>query len=339
LTKPGYSSATFDTAVISEDTIFIAQYVKSNESSISVTVNGGTMDLLDPEFNDIVTVTSTTDGFTHWVDEFGFVVSYQETFKMTVLNNITLTAMTDGTQSPNIYLRDVSGIRENQESFYARIDLPAGYDLIEWGFIGSNTNANGQYEPTLTDESVSINPNRSLNPVTNEFLTTISGDGFAYIRAYATVYNSSTELYETIYSLVRNSIDVTFRINYGWDHNFADPILGAYVRSELNSWGLTQKMNVDQGPNYTNYYLTIKHQFIGDSFSYQYKYFIYVPGGWNPNEWEGPDNINGVDYRYRWYGSGWVEVSPGNWQDPNYILSINPEFGPSQFSTDEPRYH
>ena len=330
LTKPGFNPATFDTAVISEDTIFIAEYIKSNEASISVTINGGTKDLADPKFNDIVTVTSTTPEFSHWVDEFGFVVSYDETFKFTALNSITLTAMTNGgVPTPNIYLRDVSGIRENQESFYAKIYLPEGYELIEWGFIGSNTNENGQYQPTLTGENVSLNPNKSLNPATSEFLTTITGDGFAYTRAYATVYNNTTELYETIYSLVRNKILIDFQINYSWLHEFGDfSVLGAYVRGDFNGWSLDDKMNHSNEGGKSVYKIRKPFIFIGSEMIQDFKYFIFVPLGWNTNDGWSYDESVSTSFKFRWYHVG-----------NNITMTINPEDGTIQNAAQSPFNH
>lgn len=338
LSKPGYGFDGFNTVSITSDQIFTANYSLTPDNTVMVTVDGATAVVYN--YNDVVTVSTELPGFTHWEDEFGFVVSYDRSFSFTALNDISITPVTTGTEGPNIYLRDVSGISTLGDSFLARLHLPDGYQLIEYGFLGSNSNLEGQYEPVIGGTGVSKFTSKSMNNDTNEFLVTIPGEGFAYTRTFAVIKNTTTNQIETIYSFVRNSIDVTFRINYGWEHNFTGPILGAYVRSDFNNWGLTQKMDVDQDSNYTNYYLTINHRFIGTSLNYYYKYFIYVPSDWSSNDgWEGPEMVNDLEYRYRWYGSGWIEVSPGNWQDPNYSLSINPELGPSQFSTIEPHNH
>jgi len=330
-TKPGYEVGTFTTTEITGDTVFVANYVRSSTTQINVNVVDGTKDKEEYLFNDIVTVDTDLAGFTHWEDENGFVVSYDKSFKFSALNDIELTAKTSGTEQPNVYIRDVSGISTFGDSILAQIHLPDNYELIEYGFLGSNTNANNQYQPKLNDPDVVKFSSKALNAATNEFLVTIPGGGFAYTRAYMILYNSATESNQTIYSMVRNSINVTFRINYGWKHDFGnDPILGAYVRSDQNQWGLSDKMNANEGDNYTHYDLTLNHKFIGNDLSYEFKYFIYVPGDWDTNHgWSNPETLNGIEYLSRWYGDG----------NNNLTLSILPQNGPNQFSSSDPYDH
>src|SRR5690606_25830418 len=138
LSKPGYTFDSFYTEVITSDQIFTANYTITPDNTVMVSVDGGVA--AEYNFNDVVTVSTEIPGFTHWEDEFGFIVSYDADFSFTALNDISITPVTTGTETPNLYLRDVSGISTAGDSFLAKIHLPAGYELVEYGFVGSDSN-------------------------------------------------------------------------------------------------------------------------------------------------------------------------------------------------------
>lgn len=240
LSKPGYNTATFDTAVISEDTIFIAQYVKSNETSISVTVLGGTKNLPDPKYNDVVTITSTTPGFTHWEDEAGNIVSYQQIFSFSILDNITLTASTGGISKPNIYMRNVSGIRSGYDSLLAYIEPGSNHNILEYGYLVSHLEG-----PVLLSETQEI-PSQSLSQ-RNEFLRSFIEDEYNQFIAYATLMNTLTDEIVTIYSNGYNAYELNITIN-----SPAYTPERIYIAGNMNGWN-TSSSYIDKVENiYSN---------------------------------------------------------------------------------------
>ncbi|MFA7418007.1 MAG: hypothetical protein WCZ19_05630, partial [Acholeplasma sp.] len=227
-TKPGYNPATFDTTVIIEDTIFIAEYVKSNESSILVTIDGGTKDLTDPKFNDVVTVTSTTPGFTHWEDEFGQVVSYSSTYQFTVLNDIELTASTDGVITPNIYMRDVTGIRTNHLSYYGYVEYDElDFTLVEYGFLGGTTDG------ILKVSDIVYVPSTAI--ANNEFLRSFTAESQLYnTTAYAILKNNTDSSLTTIYSDGKQLYDISFNLTVPVDTSNTIYLVGGFSGTSWN---------------------------------------------------------------------------------------------------------
>jgi len=242
LSKPGYNAATFDTFVITKDTIFLAEYVKSNESSIAVTILGGTKDLIDPKYNDVVTITSTTPGFTHWEDENGNVVSYKNPFIFTALEDISLQAMTNGASQPNVYMRDVTGIRSGHDSILGYVEFDTlTYNLIEYGFIASSHTG-----PILLSIAQKI-PSQSITQ-NNEFLRSFVAEQFSQYVAYAMIKDITTEKILTIYS--NGYIPYEFNLNINVPTYTPDTL---YLTGSFNNWNTSSyPITINENDKYIN---------------------------------------------------------------------------------------
>src|SRR5690606_31446026 len=276
-TKPGLDFVEFiEITENNQIKVFEATYAVSNPN---VTIKIEDIEYIF-SYNELITVTTDLADFTHWEDELGQIVSFEQTFKMTALEDMELTPKTDGNITPHLYLRDVTGIRENAESFLARLTLPSGYELIEWGFLGSNTAEDGQHLPKIGDAQVTKMTLSKIHSVSKEFLLSLSSD-FAYIRAYMVVKNG--ESLETIYSDVRNKIEVVFTFDMKWDGMANNDMNGVYVVGTFNNWNTNFKME----NNGSIYNINIDFIFIGTQYYAGYKFRHITPVEWNDPEWYG----------------------------------------------------
>lgn len=205
--KPGYEFDGYDVSQITEDTVFVANYVRSSTTQINVNVVGGTKDKEEYLFNDIVTVDTNLPEFTHWEDEDGNVVSYKQSFKFSALEDITLTAKTDGTEQPIVYMRDVSGIRSGHKSYLGYVEFNENdFTLIEYGFLG------GLADGVMLMEEIQYIPSTSI--VNNEFLRSFTDSSTLYnTTAYAKLRNNVDSSITTIYSNGLQEYNITFNVD------------------------------------------------------------------------------------------------------------------------------
>src|SRR5690554_4493623 len=120
--KPGYTVAdpAWDKPLgtIEADTFFKLQYLLDSTTEFDVTVNGG-----EPTaylWNSLVTVTATNENFTAWLLD-GQVVSFDESYSLTVLGDMALEEATDALDvDALVSLRDVTGIRTGYQSYLDR---------------------------------------------------------------------------------------------------------------------------------------------------------------------------------------------------------------------------
>jgi len=288
LTKPGLVFAGWDKnpTNIVEDTVIKALYdldPLTEQVTIDILDNSGT-GAGTFNYNDLVTLTASIVGFTHWTEN-GEVVSYDPTYTFSAIKNRTLKAESGGTDSPVIFLQDVSGIRAEYESYLGQVYLPDGYTLLEAGLLVSNSVA----VPTYGIEGVEIIVSSSINTFTNEFLRSIPNTSeFRFIRGYALV-NNGDEI-ELIYSMnAKHSVDVTFQlwVNTGWNPRPSVSVVGDFTNWAVNH--VPMILQVD--PN-NNFLATIRINWFSSyiaTYAAEYKY-LYYPG--TEAEFYKPDGPN-----------------------------------------------
>lgn len=287
-TKPGYEVGTFTTTEITSDTVFVANYVRSLDTPITVEVVGGTKDKETYLFNDIVTVDADLEGFTHWEDKDGNVVSYKQSFKFSALEDITLTAKTGGTESDHIYIRDVSGIRSNYNSLVGYLD---SNNFIEYGFI---TSKDADNDLTLDSSNVIKMPSKSLNNLTNEFLRSIpETEDFVTFRGYGIKDNG-----EVVYSnVILYAYEVT--LNVMLPENTPDGDI--YFASVVNDWSPNNdeyKFNRNEYEASLNFFIPFKEIDFGENEYYDMMYKL-TRGSWDNAEDLPYDDTHGFNRNYR----------------------------------------
>ncbi len=187
----GLGSSVVISDPITSNTVFIAIYTE-NEVTAELVVDGGT-----PTTYPINSVVSLTlgEGFTHWEDGDGNVLSYAETFKFSMLvANREVVRATDGVKAPVVNMIAETGLREGYTSYIGQFDSN-GLDVIEYGFIISRS------KDILTIDSLgaTIIPSNVYNEQTNEFLRSFPEDSYNSIRAYAIFAGDVTVYSDYIY--------------------------------------------------------------------------------------------------------------------------------------------
>ncbi len=184
VSKPGFDFVGFDKLEAGVDKVYVAKYSRTNQEAINVNITGGTKDLEDVQYNDVVTLTPDTGNFSYWVDEDGQVVSKNANYTFTALQNVELTAVFDdpAPSEPVVYLSNVTGISPDTKSFLGYVEG----DFIEYGLLASDK----EEVLTLETEDVTVIPSKALHPETNEFLRSIPNDtNLKSFRAYAKLAN------------------------------------------------------------------------------------------------------------------------------------------------------
>lgn len=177
---------------ITESKVFVLQYELAEDvEPVVITVDG-----IENEFayNQVVTITSELEDFSHW-EEDGVIVSYDREYKFTALVNRNLVAKTDSTPKPLISLINATGIKEGYKSFLGQFYLPNGYKLIEAGVLASNE----EKVLFLDSDNTTVVKSTSILESTNEFLRSFPEDSFTTFRGYMVVKDSEDEI-KVIYS-------------------------------------------------------------------------------------------------------------------------------------------
>jgi uncharacterized repeat protein (TIGR02543 family) len=209
VSKPGYqvdSELPWGVVIseISGDQIYVLNYVKTNSSQITVGVTGGT-GAGSYGYNDIVTITASSPDFGYWQDNNGQIVSYQAEYSFTAITNRSFTAVDEVTTPiPLVSLVDVTGIRESYNSYYGQYELPAGFELVEAGFLFSSTYV---YYLTLEVPNVEIKRSTLYTSSTNEFLRSAPVDDARLVRAYIVVQegeNAPVTYYSDVHTPIQN---------------------------------------------------------------------------------------------------------------------------------------
>ena len=197
--------------VVDSNRIYYAQYkLAGTVSSYQLTVVGGTGSG-SYAYNSVATITpnAAPEGkvFSHWADAEGNKLSYKSSYKVSILAATSVQAVfVDGATSPAeqpvVSMSDDLGIKGSQFVTYkGQMQLPAGYTIVEYGFIFSRSSD----VLTLTSLGATIVPSNIHYGVTGEFMRSFPVETFNSIRAYMIIQNGSNPE-EVVYSdnYVRN---------------------------------------------------------------------------------------------------------------------------------------
>ena len=227
---------------ITSNRVYFLQYEEDTTSQYTVTVNGGTGDG-SYLYNSVVTATpdAPTEGnvFSHWEDSNGNVLSTKQNYKFTVLGNVSIQAVFAATPEnlgAIVSMSDVLNLRAGYVSYKGQIDLPAGYTIVEYGFIFSRSSD----VLTLDSLGATIVPSNVHNGQTGEFLRSFPEDTFNSVRAYLIVKNASN-LEEIEYSEnIEKLLFTTSTYSTGFEN--INPAKGSYASGDTTSDGVLWNM-------------------------------------------------------------------------------------------------
>lgn len=181
-----------DLTNIESNRVYFLQYEVDTVTNHTVTVTNGTGSG-SYLYNTVVTAIPNSapeaQVFSHWVDAEGNVLSYNSNYKFTVLSNVSITAVYAASASPVpvVNMSDALSLRDNFVSYKGQFSLPAGFTLVEYGFIFSRSSD----VLTLDSLGATIVPSNVHNGATGEFLRSFPNDTFNSVRAYLIVKNAS----------------------------------------------------------------------------------------------------------------------------------------------------
>ena len=226
LSKPGYTINTSNpwseiVGPMNSDKVYVVNYEKVSSAQVTITVVNGN-GAGDYEFNELVTISTDDPNFTHWIDNSGQVISFENEIRVTAISDRTFTAVTTALQStPVVSFTDVTGIKEGRNSYLGQYYLSEGYQLVEAGFLFSDV-----YSGTLTIDTpnVDIVQSNIINEESNEFLRSVIESNSRYARAYLVATNTLGEV-EVFYSSIsvpeNNQSLMIWEINTGGGNNNA----------------------------------------------------------------------------------------------------------------------
>lgn len=190
-----------DLTGITSNRVYFLQYDLNTTTQFTVTVASGSGDG-SYLYNTVVTASPDApvgeNVFSHWEDAEGNVLSYKESYKFTVLSNVSITAVYSASPVsavPVVNMSDALTLRDNYVSYKGQFDIPAGLTLVEYGFIFSRSSD----VLTLDSLGATIVPSNVHNGQTGEFLRSFPNDTFNSVRAYLIVKNASN-VQQIVYS-------------------------------------------------------------------------------------------------------------------------------------------
>lgn len=178
--------------------VFYLQYEYENSLTFNLTVtdSDGSGEY---DFNEVVILNANSFKesvpFSHWEDGSGNILSYSQTYALTMLSDRTVVAIYSASRTvvPVISMTNDLNLRSSYDSYMGQFQLPAGYSLVEYGFVFSRSSD----ILTLNSLGATIVPSNVHQGQTKEFLRSFPNDTFNSIRAYLIVLNQSLE--EEIY--------------------------------------------------------------------------------------------------------------------------------------------
>ncbi len=185
---------------ITENTVFVLQYVLDDEGlEFDLTVEGGSGGGTFA-YNEVVTVEAGEGNFSYW--RIGNrIVSYQEEYSFTLLDDMTITAVFDEGEpkddEPYIALSYPYELRLNHHSYVGQFFIPEGYELIEYGLLASGVVpiVHFPFEPfPYVGDGIELYQGAKFMGTTNEFLMTLPEEDSHYARAYLIVKDDQNEL-------------------------------------------------------------------------------------------------------------------------------------------------
>jgi hypothetical protein len=189
---------------MSDDQVFTLQYTKDTNTTQTLTVNNETgTESTDFDYNTLVNISadpaSSGEFFSHW-ETGGEIVSFNETYRLTLLEDREITAVyqaTPETRLPVITMSNDLALRTGYESYLVQFDHSEDYDLIDYGLLTSNENRSIElHEPGVTKYTGS-----SFIDSSNEFLMSLKLSGET-VRGYLVLEDSQGDQthYYTLYT-------------------------------------------------------------------------------------------------------------------------------------------
>jgi len=188
---------------VTSSIVTVLQYTKTNASTYTVTATNGSGGG-DYGFNTIATLTANgaPEGqyFNYWATS-DRIVSYDSTYKFTVVGNTALTAVYGSspiTDVPTVTLSNDLALRTGYKTYLGQFHVPTGYTLVEYGI----TTSTDYYLIDLGYESVQRNKGAIYNPQTNEWLMSFSNAtvNAKSVRAYLICSKDSDGSLTTVYN-------------------------------------------------------------------------------------------------------------------------------------------
>ena len=192
-----YSGDAIEGSLLNIDSsrVYLLQYVSTDDTEYSVNVTGGSVLEASPyNYNDVVTLQPNAapaeQVFSHWEDAEGNVLSTKANYKFTVLGNVSIQAVFAATPEFSgavVNMSDDLSLRSGFVTYKGQFDLPAGFTLVEYGFIFSRSSD----VLTLDSLGATVVPSNVHNGQTGEFLRSFPNNTFNSVRAYLIVKNDS----------------------------------------------------------------------------------------------------------------------------------------------------
>jgi uncharacterized repeat protein (TIGR02543 family) len=265
-----------DLTEITSNRVYFLQYELDTTTQFNVIVNSGSGDG-SYLYNTVVTATPDApvgeNVFSHWEDAEGNVLSYKESYKFTVLSNVSITAIYSASPvsaMPVVNMSDALALRDDYVSYKGQFDIPSGLTLVEYGFIFSRSSEVLE----LDSLGATIVPSNVHNGQTGEFLRSFPDNTFNSIRAYLILKNVSEQEI------------VVYSGNYYRNENMLSPELIETVNFEVSSGftngtvynSLTVKNDGPTGKQWGSVYGTVSGTDpIADSSSAQMRWYSANP--------------------------------------------------------------
>ncbi|MDO9629890.1 MAG: InlB B-repeat-containing protein [Acholeplasmataceae bacterium] len=212
---------------ITADSVFMLQYTPDGTlPKVNISVTDGTS-IGEVDFNTVVTINpNPADSgleFSHWTEN-GVIVSYNAEYKFTALTHRSLSAVyvATGTVSevPVVTLSKDLELRDGYHTYTGQLYLPAGLELVEYGFLFSNSAVMLEYSSAPVKAQSS-----SLNETTNEFITSFKMGSHMAMRAYMIYFNGVSNEIEISDVNHRYIDEFLYNFNFASGHGttYSDP--------------------------------------------------------------------------------------------------------------------
>lgn len=252
-TRPGYQIANpkwasvfgaSSLSVVDGNSVFAIQYqtdASISDKALTVVDGSGTGSY---PFNTVVSVVADAPGvgeeFSHW-EENNKIVSHSSSYTFTLLKTRTLTAIFQETavsEAPLVTMSDDLALRAGYESYYGQYFVPAGYEVIEYGFLASKSSD----QLTINSAGVVVAQSSSRNTYF-EFVTSFVENDYRSFRAYMVVKQGEgapTYVYSEVY--FRDPVPTPTEISTGFEDATKASYTTGNVTSNGNEWILNDTL-------------------------------------------------------------------------------------------------
>lgn len=241
---------------ITSSRVYLLQYVSSDNTEYIVNVTGGSVVEDAPfNYNDVVTLVPNAapaeQVFSHWEDAEGNVLSTKANYKFTVMGNVSVQAVFAATPEFSgavVNMSDALSIRSGYVTYKGQFDLPAGFTLVEYGFIFSRSSD----VLTLDSLGATVVPSNVHNGQTGEFLRSFPNDTFNSVRAYLIVNNAAQEeviVYSDNYYRNPSSLVIDNTYFSGFENSTKASYASGNITENSITWTLNNALISTSDPN------------------------------------------------------------------------------------------